>query len=293
MADCGDRGLWARDGVQGIDGGRTAAGPAVRQDLRVRRRGRGLSNAATAVHRARPHVDRPRVSQRPKPSIGVSGIRRRDRSVDVPDEPDSDDRPVPAAHLLARGPRDQLRSSGAADAAAGPAATVAVVALLLLTLVALLRWPLAGFLGAWVWLTLAPTSSIVPIATEVGAERRMYLPLIALVAGTVFAAHKLFAVARVPARVRAAILVVTTAALSATTLARNQEYGSALTLARTTLARWPSAVAHGMVGAELAALGRDEEALPELRAGCCRRSPRPVQPRDHAVQPEGLRRRYS
>jgi tetratricopeptide (TPR) repeat protein len=143
---------------------------------------------------------------------------------------------------------------------------VTVVALVLLTLVALLRWPLAGFLGAWVWLTLAPTSSIVPIATEVGAERRMYLPLIALVAGTVFAAHKLFAVARVPARVRAAILVVTTAALSAATLARNQEYGSALTLARTTLARWPSAVAHGMVGAELAALGRDEEALPELRA---------------------------
>ena len=30
------------------------------------------------------------------------------------------------------------------------------------------------------FLTLAPTSSIVPIATEVGAERRMYLPLAAL-----------------------------------------------------------------------------------------------------------------
>ena len=40
---------------------------------------------------------------------------------------------------------------------------------------------MAGFLGAWFWITLAPTSTIVPIATEVAAERRMYLPLAALV----------------------------------------------------------------------------------------------------------------
>ena len=42
--------------------------------------------------------------------------------------------------------------------------------------------PRLGFLGVWFFLTLAPTSSILPIATEVGAERRMYLPLMALVA---------------------------------------------------------------------------------------------------------------
>jgi protein O-mannosyl-transferase len=46
-------------------------------------------------------------------------------------------------------------------------------ALLALTAVALVRQPKWGFLGAWFFLTLAPTSSIVPIATEVGAERRM------------------------------------------------------------------------------------------------------------------------
>ena len=39
----------------------------------------------------------------------------------------------------------------------------------------LARRPHVGFLGAWCFITLAPTSSIVPIATEVGAERRMYL----------------------------------------------------------------------------------------------------------------------
>src|SRR5205814_7979214 len=57
-----------------------------------------------------------------------------------------------------------------------------IVALIAATAVALAKWPRLGFLGAWFFVTLAPTSSIVPIATEVGAERRMYLPLAALVA---------------------------------------------------------------------------------------------------------------
>jgi hypothetical protein len=57
-----------------------------------------------------------------------------------------------------------------------------VVALLGVTIAALVRSPPLGFLGAWFFITLAPTSSIVPIATEVGAERRMYLPLIPIVA---------------------------------------------------------------------------------------------------------------
>ena len=52
-----------------------------------------------------------------------------------------------------------------------------VVGCLVATALALWRWPTLGVLGAWFFLTLAPTSSIVPIATEVGAERRMYLPL--------------------------------------------------------------------------------------------------------------------
>src|SRR5207248_6016874 len=58
---------------------------------------------------------------------------------------------------------------------------LAIGLLLIATVVALARWPKVGFLGAWFFITLAPTSSVVPIATEVGAERRMYLPLIALV----------------------------------------------------------------------------------------------------------------
>ena len=143
----------------------------------------------------------------------------------------------------------------------------AVVALLAIALLALIRWPTAGFLAASVCLTLAPSSSIVPIATEVGAERRMYLPLMALVAGAVLAVHRLAVAKRLesPALGYAALLVAATI-LGSLTIARNREYASALTLAQTTLARWPSASAHGMVGSELAALRRDGEAVNELRA---------------------------
>ena len=56
-----------------------------------------------------------------------------------------------------------------------------ITGLLVVTAVALVRRPMWGYLGAWFFVTLAPTSSIVPIVTEVGAERRMYLPLVALV----------------------------------------------------------------------------------------------------------------
>jgi tetratricopeptide (TPR) repeat protein len=58
-----------------------------------------------------------------------------------------------------------------------------VVPLLLLgvtTLLLLWRNSPMGFLGTWIFAILAPTS-VVPIITEMAAERRMYLPLAALV----------------------------------------------------------------------------------------------------------------
>lgn len=143
---------------------------------------------------------------------------------------------------------------------------IAVGTLLLLTLFALVRWPAVGFLGAWVFITLAPTSSIIPIATEVGAERRMYLPLMALTACTVLTGYGLSALRRrVPLLAGRAALLLVALMLGTATIARNREYASPLTLAETTLARWPTEIAHGMVGSELASLGRDDEALPELR----------------------------
>jgi hypothetical protein len=152
---------------------------------------------------------------------------------------------------------------------------VAVVALLAGTAVALWRRPALGAAGAWFFLTLAPTSSILPIATEVGAERRMYLPLVALVGLVVIGATVLwdrFHEARGgersgvwSGRVVAAIAVTAVAAALGTgTILRNLEYRSAVTLAETAVERWPSSVGEHFLGTELALAGRKEEARPHL-----------------------------
>jgi hypothetical protein len=49
------------------------------------------------------------------------------------------------------------------------------------TLWACLKCPRLGFAGAWFFLILAPSSSIIPVTTEIGAERRMYLPLASVI----------------------------------------------------------------------------------------------------------------
>jgi tetratricopeptide (TPR) repeat protein len=56
-----------------------------------------------------------------------------------------------------------------------------LAALVILTTAALIRRRPIGFAGAWFFLILAPTSSILPIPTEVAAEHRMYLPVAAVI----------------------------------------------------------------------------------------------------------------
>jgi protein O-mannosyl-transferase len=134
-----------------------------------------------------------------------------------------------------------------------------VVSLIAATVVALRYAPMLGFLGAWFFLTLAPTSSIVPIATEVGAERRMYLGLAAVAVGVVIALYRMlnsrFAVAT------AVICLL----LGVGTIARGQEYASRLTIARTIVERRPHGRAHFLLGNELIAAGRHDEAMAQLR----------------------------
>lgn len=138
---------------------------------------------------------------------------------------------------------------------------VLVVGLALLTAIALYARPWLGFAGAWFFVTLAPSSSIVPIVTEVGAERRMYLPLLAILVPLCMAASR----ARVAGRALVAVVALVAVAYGTTTFARNREYMNGVTLAERTLARWPTAVAHHMVGEELLLEGRSAEALPHLR----------------------------
>src|SRR5262245_16240767 len=81
----------------------------------------------------------------------------------------------------------------------GPAVTTAsasnwaalgVVALLVAGVIALWwRSRPVAFLGSWFFVTLAPSSSIIPVFTEVGAERRVYLALAAIVVLVVVGLH--------------------------------------------------------------------------------------------------------
>ena len=150
---------------------------------------------------------------------------------------------------------------------------LAVVALLgVVTLVALARAPAAGFLGAWFFVTLAPSSSVVPIHTEVAAERRMYLASMALVVLAVVAVYRWvvrrngapLGGRRASTALAAAAVVV--GALAALTVARNAEYASPLTMWRTVVERWPNGRARWALAEQLKAAGRGDEVLPLLRA---------------------------
>jgi tetratricopeptide (TPR) repeat protein len=149
-------------------------------------------------------------------------------------------------------------------------------ALFVASLIALWRWPLVGLLGAWFFLTLAPASSIVPVATEVGAERRMYLPLMALVVLVVLAVDRVLGrfssgdapgVAKVDRRRVAggAVLAVVCVLLLVGVALRNREYASPLTIAQTIVDRWPNGRGHFLLASELVAAGRQEEALAQFR----------------------------
>jgi TolA-binding protein len=143
-----------------------------------------------------------------------------------------------------------------------------VVALAVMTVIALVRQPAIGFLGAWFFVTLAPASSIVPIATEVGAERRMYLPLAAVVVLAVIGARYLLVKAggrrAAPVAVAAASLVVV--ALAVETIQRNRDYNAPIVLLQASVARWPQGRAHFNLAFYLREEGRTDEAMAHLRA---------------------------
>jgi hypothetical protein len=91
-------------------------------------------------------------------------------------------------------------------------------------------WP--GFLGAWFFLILAPTSSVLPNFTEIAAERRMYLPLAAVVVLTLGLIWKL------PAR--GLVVALLAIVLGGLTIARNQTYRSAVALWSDAVAKRPA-----------------------------------------------------
>jgi tetratricopeptide (TPR) repeat protein len=147
---------------------------------------------------------------------------------------------------------------------------VLILALIAATLVALRVRPPLGFVGAWIFLTLAPASSVIPILTEVGAERRMYLPLMGVVLLVAVTAVWLWSRAehhRTAASVAlAGSVVLATVGLTAATSARNRDYASVDVLARQSVERYPSAVARHLLAEQLLKTGQRDEAIAYLRA---------------------------
>jgi tetratricopeptide (TPR) repeat protein len=104
-----------------------------------------------------------------------------------------------------------------------------VVGLVAATVVLIVKRSAFGFIGAWFFAILAPSSSVVPLAKQTIAEHRMYLPLAAVIVLFVLAVHAVCGRARF-----AAILIVPLIAL---TLLRNGDYLNGITI-------WSSSVAH-------------------------------------------------
>jgi len=108
-----------------------------------------------------------------------------------------------------------------------------VLALLAATAWALVRRPVAGFAGAWCFVLLAPSSSVVPLVTQTVAEHRMYLPLAAVVAGAVVVVSKWLG------RRAGWGLAGAVVALGLATVARNHDYRSAVAIWTNTVAKAP------------------------------------------------------
>lgn len=110
---------------------------------------------------------------------------------------------------------------------------IGVFALLAATIWALRRRPTLGFLGAWFFLILAPSSSVVPLVTQTMAEHRMYLPLASVIVGVGVAVYQ-FCGSRAPWLMMSVALV-----LGGITIARNRDYRDSIAIWADTVAKRP------------------------------------------------------
>jgi tetratricopeptide (TPR) repeat protein len=134
------------------------------------------------------------------------------------------------------------------------------------------RYPLATFCLLWVFVTLAPTSSIVPLR-DAAFEQRMYLPIVGLSWLIVVGAYEL--IGRVAARTGRPVAMLHRAAagaaaawivaLGAATIVRNGVLQDPVALAADSVAKAPGNWrAHSGYGEALLTAGRTGEAMPVL-----------------------------
>ena len=161
-------------------------------------------------------------------------------------------------------------------AAVAPQAML-LTALVVLTIIGIVRRHPLGFAGTWFFLILAPTSSVLPIVTEVAAEHRMYLPLAAVVVCAVVGAHVIadliltrraagLRVRRRAGLVGAALAVALVVTYGTATRARNRDYWSEERLWLDTVTKQPgnqrARVAYGVA---LSTAGRLADAEAQLQ----------------------------
>jgi tetratricopeptide (TPR) repeat protein len=137
-----------------------------------------------------------------------------------------------------------------------PSALV-VAGLLAATIWGLHRNTAAGFLGACLFCILAPSSSVVPVATETMAEHRMYLALAPVVVLVVAGIYRWLGGAAL------GVCLILAAVLGGATWQRNKTYRSEESLWRDTVAKLPeNERAHNNLGFSLSLQpGRQDEAV--------------------------------
>ena len=150
---------------------------------------------------------------------------------------------------------------------------IVLIGLLVLTVWALVKRPAWGFLGAWCFVILAPTSSFVPIQ-DIAFEHRMYLSLAALVAAVVVGGRMAFErlvrvgkISRFASQwISGALVMLVGVGLGVLTFHRNLDYTSDLSIWEDTVAKAPANErAHNNLGTALTDRGRFEEAIVHYR----------------------------
>ncbi len=108
-----------------------------------------------------------------------------------------------------------------------------VLALLGASAWAVVRRPQWGCLGAWFFLILAPSSSVIPLVGQTIAEHRMYLPLAAVIVTFAVALHAWLG------RTALVVLFAGAAVLAVGTEFRNRDYATAIAICESTVAHRP------------------------------------------------------
>jgi tetratricopeptide (TPR) repeat protein len=122
-----------------------------------------------------------------------------------------------------------------------------------------LRKPRVGLPFVLCLLLLAPTT-LVPIVTEVGAERRMYLPALAIISAVLVHSYLV-----VPRRMVIAMTALLMATLALASVRRNAEYSSSYQMWQTVVDRRPHGRAYLNLAVAANDAGRTSEVLPLLR----------------------------